>query len=190
MLSPEMRQQVSQLQAKASKRRLGLLIGAGISVPSGLPSWGGLLNKLAARAGFSEAEQGALSNLGFLDQPTLIEERMGGEQQFKAAVADCTKNGRYTPAHAILGSMRLPACTTNFDDVYEKAVESASDGVEVEKVMRLPWDASRLAMMPDGTRRLLKLHGCVSEPSSIVLTRGDYMRYKPRAVLAPLPVVV
>ena len=31
--------------------------------------------------------------------------------------------------------------------------------------------------MPAACRRVLKLHGCVTDPPSIVLTRGDYMRY-------------
>ena len=45
------------LQAKAGSGRLGVLFGAGVSFPSGLPSWGGLLQELAVRAGFNETEQ-------------------------------------------------------------------------------------------------------------------------------------
>ena len=45
--------------------------------------------------------------------------------------------------------------------------------------MRLPWDAPLLgnAEVADASKKLLKLHGCVTRPQSIVLTRQDYLRY-------------
>jgi hypothetical protein len=149
MMSSEMRREVQRLKRQALAGRLGILYGAGLSFPSGLPSWGGLLSELAQRAGFDEEEQKSLSELSFLDQPTIIERRMGDPAAFKQAVADCVKHGRYTPAHSIMGSMKLPCVTTNYDTLYEKAVGSAAT-VELERVQRLPWDASRLAQMPRG----------------------------------------
>lgn len=113
MLSAELRAEAARLREQALAGRLGLLFGAGVSFPSGLPSWGGLLQQLAERAGYDERSQKALAELGFLDQPTLIEEKMGGATKFKQAVADCVQHGRYTPAHSIMGSMALPAVTTN-----------------------------------------------------------------------------
>jgi hypothetical protein len=177
MLSSEMRAEVERLKNQALSGRLGILFGAGLSFPSGLPSWGGLLNGLAVSAGFSEDEQKALGELGFLDQPTIIQAKMGDPAGFKQAIADMVKDGRYTPAHSIMGSMRLPAVTTNYDVLYENAVGSAANR-DLDFVQRLPWDANRLAQMPQGVRRVLKLHGCVRDPPSIVLTREDYMRYE------------
>lgn len=177
MLPAHMHEEVVRLKKQAQAGRLGILYGAGVSFPSGLPSWGGLLKELAEDAGFNEEERAALAELGFLDQPTIIEDKMGDRAKFKQAVAACVKHGRYTPAHSIMGSMHLPAVTTNYDTLYEDAVASAATN-ELERVQRLPWDASRLAQMPDGVRRVLKLHGCVRDPQSIVLTREDYMRYE------------
>lgn len=177
MLSAKMREEIVRLKKQALAGRLAILYGAGVSFPSGLPSWGGLLKELAERAGFDEEEQTALAELGFLDQPTIIEDKMGDRTKFKHAIAACVKHGRYTPAHSIMGSMHLPAVTTNYDTLYEDAVASAATN-ELERVQRLPWDANRLAQMPAGVRRVLKLHGCVRDPPSIVLTREDYMRYE------------
>lgn len=177
MLSSELMNEVRRLKEQALAGRLGILYGAGLSFPSGLPSWGGLLEMLAKRAGFDESEQKALLELGFLDQPTVIEDKMGSTAAFKQAVADSVKDGRYTPAHAIMGSMRLPAVTTNYDTLYENAVASATTDV-ANRVQRLPWDASVVAKLPRDVRRVVKLHGCVRDPPSIVLTREDYMRYE------------
>ena len=44
---------------------LAVLIGAGISISSGLPSWGELLHLLAVKAGFTEEECRALAELDY-----------------------------------------------------------------------------------------------------------------------------
>ena len=78
--------------------------------------------------------------------------------------------------------------TTNYDSLYEDAVDSAANKTAAQKaadegavaddaIMRLPWDNNLVGIAVAGTRQVLKLHGCVSDPDSIVLTRGDYMRY-------------
>lgn len=77
MLSPKVKMHAEQLAKDALRGSLSLFVGAGASYPSGLPSWGGLLSDLAKKAGFTEAEQAELKSMDYLDQPTLIEERMG-----------------------------------------------------------------------------------------------------------------
>jgi len=218
MLSEEQKRQLARLQREAEACRLALFIGAGVSLPSGLPSWTGLLEQLADQAGFSDEEKADLKKLSVLDQAKLIESQMdeGGKgsasrmtarwtsrislppislppglkrrsvdvsssdvttSAFKQAIADITSRGKYTPAHAILGAMRLPACTTNYDSLLENAVASANP--KHRRVMRLPWAAPTLSNveMTEENLQLLKLHGCVSRPETIVLTRRDYMRY-------------
>ena len=109
----------------------------------------------------------------------LIEERMGGREALNSLIQHVLNVGRYTPAHCLLGSMKVPAFTTNYDDLYEEAVGSGKDEHgDHEEVLRLPWDAGRLATMPMDAPRLVKLHGCVTKPLSIVLTRQDYLRYE------------
>ena len=56
-------------------------------------------------------------------------------------------------------------------------MESAADN-DTDRVYRLPWDAAKVSQQPASVRRVLKLHGCVRDPCSIVLTRRDYMRYE------------
>ena len=169
MLTDEHRKQIEHLQGLVSTGRLALLFGAGVSLPSGLPSWSELLEQLAKEAGFTDQEYLELNELHYLDQPTLIEERVGGRPQLTSLIIKILDAGRYTPAHAMLGAMKLPAVTTNYDDLYEAAVASCvDDNANHEEVLRLPWDAGRLASRPIDAPRLVKLHGCVSNPKSIV----------------------
>lgn len=168
MLKPELRKESKRLASKAKNGSLSLFFGAGVSFPSGLPSWGGLLKALAVAGGFSEEEQTALADLDYLDQPSIIEERMGSK--FRPAIAEAVSGGQFTPVHSILAEMRMPSATTNYDNLFER---SAND-----KVLRLPWDSGVISEKTKGPRRsLVKLHGCVSHPDSIVLTRKDYLRY-------------
>jgi len=172
MLSDSQKANAQKLAGDAKVSRLSVFVGAGISMASGAPSWGALLELLAKKAGMSEDDRKSLSRLGYLDQPTVIAEDMG--DQFKGAIAEIiNESGRYTPAHVILKSLKAPAVTTNYDDLYEKAAESCNQSVPT-----LPWDARQ---MIDNARKehnaLLKLHGCVKHPESIILSRQDYMRY-------------
>jgi len=189
MITEDLKQHAARLQYARDSDSLYIFFGAGVSFPSGLPSWGGLLAQLAETAGFDEDSRKHLAELGFLDQPTLIEERMvEAGKQLKPAVAACVKDGKYTPGHALLAAMHVPAATTNYDDLYEFAAKSAAmvpsgSGLEgirklPDKIIRLPWSSDEIASKPElGNRSVLKLHGCVHAPESIVLTRRDYMRY-------------
>ena len=60
--------------------------------------------------------------------------------------------------------------TTNYDELFERA--SRAIGKDVSVLPHAPTAG------PD--RWLLKMHGCVTDPESIVLTREDYLRYDQR----------
>lgn len=169
MLNEQLRAEASRLAAKACAGTLSVFFGAGVSFPSGMPSWGGLLKQLAEKAGFSEQERKALAELDYLDQPTLIEEKMGHEA-LRPAIAAAVSGGQYTPVHTILAELQCPTATTNYDELFERSAGG--------NVARLPWDSSVVSEGPAAARYLTKLHGCVSHPQSIVLTRKDYMRYR------------
>lgn len=169
MLLPQLKAEAERLAAIAKNGSLSIFFGAGVSFPSGLPSWGGLLSSLAEEGHLSVDERKALSKLDYLDQPSIIEERMG-TKKFRAAIAKLVGGGLFTPCHAILSDMQVPTATTNYDDLFERSANS--------DVLRLPWDSNTISESTSGSRRsVIKIHGCVSQPESIVLTRKDYMRY-------------
>lgn len=171
MLDDDVKAHALRLQDAAREDRLAVFIGAGVSIPSGLPSWWGLLELLANKANFNEKQRADLQSMSMLDQPVLMEKRMG-RKAFKQAVADIVStNGRFTPAHVLLHQLLIPAITTNYDTLYELAGDSVN-----KRTPRLPWDRTSLFHESTG-QSLLKLHGSVHDPESIVLTRQDYNRF-------------
>ena len=170
MLNKFQHEQIERLINLSKAGRLNVFMGAGISIPSGAPSWKALLAELAVLAGYSEQDRKYLAELDYLDQPTILEEDMG--QDFKKGVAKILKRtSRFTPVHSLIRSLQCPCVTTNYDCLFEQAGESVG-----EFIYSLPWNMHEIK--EEATKQsLLKLHGCVKNSDSIVLSRKDYMRY-------------
>ncbi|KAA6435951.1 SIR2 family protein [Agrococcus sediminis] len=180
-LAAAQRAEAARLATRARAGRLVPFLGAGTSMSAGAPSWSQLLERLAQRAGLTEEEQQALGRWGELDRAAFlrqraIEERVragGAEEEgaraFAAAVVELVDVRRYGLAPALLASLRTPqAITLNYDRLFETA--SADAGVPR---VSIPHSGSG----PDSGPWLLKLHGSVDDPQSIVLTRDDYLGY-------------
>ena len=109
-----------------------------------------------------------------LDQATLVERRLKDRgDTLGRAVADLLGPHRhYALAHALLAALPVrEAITTNYDRLFEDAwAVSDPDGLSV-----LPG-----SIKPDARRWLLKMHGCLSDPDKVVLTRASYTRYDER----------
>lgn len=78
---------------------------------------------------------------------------------------------RYGLTHALLASLNVSeAVTTNYDTFFERASHDAGHTTAI-----LPYESPE-----EADRWLLKMHGCVTHPDDIVLTREDYLRYAER----------
>lgn len=174
-LTDGLKAEADRLATHALRGELALFLGAGVSTAAGLPGWGGLIDRLAERAGMSADERAALGEVkSVLDQATLVERRLADRgDTLGRAVADLLGPYRhYALAHALLAALPVrEAITTNYDRLFEDAWRvSDSDGLAV-----LPG-----SIRPDARRWLLKMHGCLSDPDKVVLTRASYTRYDER----------
>jgi hypothetical protein len=172
-LPREYRKLAKPLVMHAQREELVIFLGAGCSVAAGLPQWGQLLEDLAKTSGMSEPERNNLWKLNHLDQARIIERRLGGSEKLTAAVRDRIEGRIYAPIHALLQALpSVEAVTTNYDTLYEQAVVAAGKSISVLPYQDTKGTASR------NSKWVLKMHGCVSRPEDIVLTREDYIRYK------------
>lgn len=122
-------------------------------------------------------EREALRRLPALDRARIIEDRLVERKgSLGAAVSARLRTEHYSLAHSLLAALPVAeVITTNYDQLFEAASADASRAVAV-----LPYQP-----VVGRPRWLLKMHGCVTHPDDIVLTREHFLRYTDtRAALA------
>lgn len=182
-LTKEQLKTATRLGSEAHDARLVPFMGAGISVSAGAPNWAGLIESLARTAGLDESVAADLAkNHDVLDQAGYLHREFdrvfpGDPDAFTRQVIEAVDMRRYGLAPALLAALDSEqAVTLNYDELFELA---ADDGGMPRRV--IPGDAT------DPERWLLKLHGSVTDPNSIVLTRDDYLSFNAdRAALSSL----
>ena len=171
-LDRDLQGHAARLAGYARGGKLVPFMGAGVSMSAGAPSWKALLAALAMAAKLSDSEMQSLEKRGYLDQASILrsiyEERAErGASTFNQTIAGLVELRRYGLTPALLASLgSREAITLNYDELFE----SASNDAGVPR-----------SVIPDGAGEhdewLLKLHGSVTNPDSIVLTRDDYLGF-------------
>jgi hypothetical protein len=155
-------------------------VGAGFSIPMGLPSWGTFLAQMSAECGRSE-EAAALMSEGKYEEAAGTVERGLGEAIFNRRIAHtfgerasmkCRLQG---PVQELPGLACGPVVTTNFDRILERAFSEAGSPFE-HVICGSMVDTIREAI---ATSRpfLLKLHGDAEERTGRVLTAEEYVQH-------------
>jgi hypothetical protein len=163
-LSTEQLRHADELGLLAARGELSLFLGAGISVPVGLPSWSGLLREMAAATGLAGPGDDEV-DLPRAAEP-LVEALGDGFGEFMRA-RFATR--RHAVAHALLSGLQTrQMVTTNFDLCMEEALDPVL-GPDGYRVM-----TRNLAL--NARPWLLKLHGDVVRPDTLVLTASHYDR--------------
>ena len=169
-LPPSLSSIADSLALRARRGDLVLFLGAGVSKPAGLPSWTDLLKALAVDR-LPDTEVRELQDLSELDRAALIERRLRPGETLGEAVAQLflRHSPRHALGHALLADLPVDEIvTTNYDALFERA--SAAVGRACKMIPGEP--------VARGERFILKMHGSVTRPSSIVLTREDYLKFQ------------
>lgn len=160
------------LGTRARRGELSLLLGAGASVGAGLPDWPQLVAAIVRQAHLPDTiTPERFQALGLLDQAELLQRQ---DPKFAATIIEqvstATKPGL---THLLLAALRVQqSVTTNYDDLYERAVCSADP---TRPLAVLPY-----ARPTGGRPWLLKMHGDIAHPDDIVLTRSQFAAYDAR----------
>lgn len=159
-------------------------VGAGTSARLQYPTWSQLLEKMAAEVnakyGIPMAELGRYDDLLWRAEEYRTFLREEYQPFLQQTFPKCT---RTDPALRAL--VRLPfrhMLTTNYDDVLECAHREvfrqpaeALDWSDEEKLRNFLWMVGD-RVTDYGRRQYLHVHGCITNPASIVLTDQDYTR--------------
>ena len=131
---------------------------------AGLPSWQTLLDNLILGHGYTAADLAQLHKLDVRDQAAIIAKRYDSPGEYQRALAAEITEERHSLAHGLLASLGVgEAVTTNYDRIYELAVETAGRDLAV-----LPYEP-----VIGQQQWLLKLHGSL-ERRRVRHVRHDY----------------
>ncbi len=164
---------MEDLATWATPEETCLLLGAGASIPSGGPSGAALMSSLV---GTLSADLAAETDLALGCE--IIENQFGRRPLVEAVISAI----RAEPTGGLAELPKYPwksIFTTNYDQLLEVA---ANDLGVPTAVVRSKYDLPALENL--GALRIFKIHGCVSQdralgdPSSLVLTRGDYRKVR------------
>ena len=162
---------VARYLAKSlSNDELVLFIGNEIIKGSGIPSWDELLDIMAVDVNINP-QSGSWMDMDIINKAEIVQFRC--EKQGHSIGELIQKKLKFftnTLQSLLLAGLQCKeVVTTNYDQCFEQAVK---DQHLEEKMSVIPTNICR-----DTNKWLLKLHGCISKPSSIVVTRQDYLRY-------------
>jgi|GEM_PF-2959237 len=144
-----------------------IFVGAGLSQGAGLPGWADLVRELAAEL------EGCPLDTDYRDIAQYYEiEHSRNRLVQKLRDRLDTLPVQPTPVHEALVKLPVSAMfTTNYDDLLEQALRATKRPFApvVSNVDAGFWSADRV--------QLVKLHGDLNQPESIVITAEDYERF-------------
>ena len=153
-----------------SKDKLVLFLGNEISTAAGILDWENILDKIAEEVGLNlKTHPWEVDNMSKVEIIELKCKKYGKDIRDLIA-KHLLLNSNSLQNLLIAGLHCKEVVTTNYDCGYEDSVELQLEGND--KLSVIP-----LRIIKDTNQWLLKLNGCVSKPSSIVVTRKDYLRY-------------
>lgn len=145
-----------------------IFVGAGISMQSQLPSWAELMQPLKRELG-NQIPQSA----NYLDIAELYEAAHSRSDLIRYLKTELGHDRyRLSRTHELIVSLPVQRIyTTNFDDLLEQAARRK--GINRNVIH----DASHVGFSDTSTLSIVKLHGDLGAPGSLVISASDYYGY-------------
>lgn len=147
--------------------------GSGMDQQLSLPNWPQLIENTAQNSGHDLKDASAALKSGDLPEAMQILETKMGRASFRASIARQLGHSEYSNSIvSILGKFAGPIVTTNFTPTIENTLSHCSAH---DAPVYLPNDLARAEFaLHDHQQCVIKIHGCISSPETLVLTKGDY----------------
>jgi hypothetical protein len=175
-----------------SARRCIIFLGAGASagcVPTHgskrPPKWGDLLTNLIAKIRNHDDEKRLATKLiaefKYLDAAEVILSSLN-RADYVDAMRNIFEQPRYQPSdihQAVLKIDPKIVITTNYDTVYDLYCRQgiARDGYNIFKYT----DSHLVSQLRSPIRCVIKAHGCITDPDTMVLTRSEYFNARQKS---------
>lgn len=156
-----------ELAGELRRRRASIFIGAGVSTGAGLPTWRQLLERIGISCKPQLTSQEMARIADERDTAAILEARLrkNGKTLGEALAAEL-RASKHSLQHSLLASLPCSEfITTNVDDLFERACATDGRTIDVAPNIR-----------PNAERWLLKLHGSVDKPDTMVFTRDSYLQ--------------
>lgn len=168
-----------QLVDSLKNSRCIIFVGSGLSIQAGHPSWSGLVDTLVQEAAgaFPEKAESLKAYAKQQKDPLLVAEyarsKLGPQRYGSLLRSTLTRGAKPTTAHKIIAKTDYRAAiTTNYDKLIETAITFERN----EPPAVYSWNSlqSLASALFEGQFFVLKLHGDIDNPESIILTSQDY----------------
>ena len=178
---PDLKIEVSVPQEVVQAAELGqliLFIGSGVSMRMGLPSWqqfaNSVLTDLISRERLTHDD---FTQLKVLDPRTtlsiarILDAELDFTQHFRKV--EQTSN-----IYDSLNSIGCTSVTTNYDLCFVPSSHPSGDGNSTSKQSeRITSQNALLPSVLDSLGNVIHLHGAIANPSTMVITTGDYLKH-------------
>ncbi|MEA3017235.1 MAG: hypothetical protein QOI38_1957, partial [Sphingomonadales bacterium] len=155
----------SELVDQFSRGKGALFVGAGLSMAGGLPSWGDIIEPLR------DEIDGCPSDASYTDVAQYFEVLRGRGRLVDRVLGRLREAGEPTPLHDALLSLQPSIIfTTNYDRLIEDAARGKN--IKPQTIARNEHARSSTAKL-----QVVKVHGDIDDPSTIVITTKDYLNF-------------
>lgn len=162
--------------------KVRLFVGSGPSISAGLAGWDDLIDEMAQTIrtenhDYSPGELEAfLKKRDYLDIAELFRATVGPYAYYRFLRGHYRRSVRPTRTHLAIARMPVRTIfTTNYDQLIETTIHKVL-GTSPAVIIQ----AEQLNYIDDDEMRVVKVHGDIDHPGSIVLTRSDYAAYAAR----------
>jgi hypothetical protein len=154
-----------ELIEEIKKGNCAIFIGAGLSMYAGLPSWQQLVDKLSHELKIQGQND-------FLQIAQYYENEYGRNQLVTIVRDLLNAHAQPTKAHQSIAKLPFKVIfTTNYDSLIENALDA-------NKIMYSVISSDKgAAYWSEDKVQVLKLHGSIDDPSSLILTSDDYLDF-------------